>query len=43
MIRIPGFRDLRKRAVPVIVPHVPAPATKWVILPAVCPHSRGRW
>ena len=26
---------------PVIEPHVPAPATKWVIRPAVCAHSSG--
>ena len=26
---------------PVIDPHVPAPATKWVIRPAVCSHSSG--
>ena len=26
---------------PVIVPHVPTPATKWVIRPAVCVHSSG--
>ena len=26
---------------PVIVPHVPAPATKWVMRPAVCSHISG--
>ena len=41
MMRMSGFCALRKRAVPVIDPHVPAPATKWVIRPAVCAHSSG--
>src|SRR6185369_11991081 len=35
MTRISGLRCLRNRAVPVIDPHVPAPATKCVIRPAV--------
>ena len=30
-----GFTRFRCRATPVIVPHVPAPATKWVTRPAV--------
>ncbi len=41
MMRMSGLRALRKRAVPVIEPHVPAPATKWVIRPAGCAHSSG--
>ena len=40
-ILMSGFCALRYRAVPVIVPHVPAPATKWVIRPAVWRHSSG--
>ena len=36
-----GFCCFRYRAVPVMVPHVPAPATKWVIRPPVCFHNSG--
>ena len=36
-----GFCCFRYRAVPVIVPHVPAPATKWVMRPPVCRHNSG--
>ena len=41
MILMSGFCALRNRAVPVMVPHVPAPATKCVIRPPVCAHSSG--
>ena len=40
-MRMSGFCALRNRAVPVIDPHVPAPATKCVIRPAVWAQSSG--
>src|SRR3954471_3904462 len=39
--RTAGLLSFRNRAVPVIDPHVPAPATKWVIRPAVCSQISG--
>ena len=36
-----GFRALRARAAPVIVPPVPTLATKWVIRPSVWSQSSG--
>jgi hypothetical protein len=40
LTRLPDF-SLRKRPVPEIVPPVPMPATKCVILPSVCAQISG--
>ncbi len=37
----PPETSLRYLPVPLIVPPVPTPATKWVILPSVCSQSSG--
>ena len=36
-----GFLDFRNRPVPMMVPPVPMPATKWVTRPSVCRQISG--
>ena len=38
---IAGFRSLRYRPTPLIVPPVPTPTTRWVTRPSVCSQISG--
>ena len=40
-VSVPGAFSLRNRPVPVMVPHVPSPATKCVTFPSVCRQISG--
>ena len=39
--RTAGFFSFRKRAMPLMVPPVPTPTTRWSTLPSVCSQISG--